>query len=444
MSYIPHTEQDRQQMLAAIGVTTIEDLFDAVPPSHRFPKLKMPEALSEMEIAAEMQALADANDHAGNFAIFRGAGAYHHFTPSAVNHILLRGEFYTAYTPYQPELSQGTLQAIFEYQSMMVALTGMDAANASHYDGATSLAEAVTVAIEAGRMKRKKIILSPNIHPQYREVVRTYHQGRGLNIVGDDQPNTVAQLIEMLDTDTAMLAVQYPNFFGQIEDFKALEQKVHAVGALLVFVVNPVALALLKSPADWGADIAVGEGQPLGVGLGFGGPYVGFFAVRTEYVRKIAGRIVGETVDQEGRRAYVMTLRPREQDIKREKASSNICTNQGLMALAACVHMSLMGKNGLKKVAELCYHKAHYAAAEIEKLAAYSVDRSLPFFHEFVVKCPKPVEEINAALLEEGIVGGYDLGQDYPQLKDHMLIAVTETNSKAEIDALVEALGKVS
>lgn len=443
MSYIPHTEQDRQQMLAAIGVTTIEDLFDAVPPSHRFPKLAMPEPLSEMEIAAEMQALADANDHAGNFAVFRGAGAYHHFTPSVVNHILLRGEYYTAYTPYQPELSQGTLQAIFEYQSMMCALTGMDAANASHYDGATSLAEAVTVALEAGRMKRKKIILSPYIHPQYREVVRTYHQGRGLEIVGDDKPHTVAELIDLLDTNTAMLAIQYPNFLGQIEDLKALAQKVHAVGALLVFVANPIALALLKPPSDYGADIVVGEGQPLGVGLGFGGPYVGFFGVRSEYVRKIAGRIVGETVDMEGRKAYVMTLRPREQDIKREKATSNICTNQGLMALAACVYMSLMGKNGLKKVAELCYHKAHYAASQIEKLDGYSVDRTLPFFHEFVVKCPKPVAEINAALLDEGIIGGYDLGQDYPHLKDHMLIAVTETNSKAEIDALVEVLGAV-
>lgn len=444
MSYIPHTEQDRQQMLAAIGVTTIEDLFDAVPPSHRFPKLNMPEAMSEMEIAAELQALADANDHAGNFAVFRGAGAYHHFTPSVVNHILMRGEFYTAYTPYQPELSQGTLQAIFEYQSMMCALTGMDAANASHYDGATSLAEAVTVALDAGRMKRRRVILSSGIHPQYREVVRTYHQGRGLEIVGDDSPRTVAQLVELLDTRTAMLAVQYPNFLGQIEDFKELAQKVHAVGALLVFVSNPVALAMLKAPADLGADIVVGDGQPLGAGLGFGGPYVGFFGVRSEYVRKIAGRIVGETVDTQGRKAYVMTLRPREQDIKREKASSNICTNQGLMALAACIHMSLMGKNGLRKVAELCYHKAHYAAAQIELVQGYTVDRTLPFFNEFVVKCPAPVEKINAALLEEGIIGGYDLGLDFPHLKQHMLIAVTETNSKAEIDALVEAMGKVS
>lgn len=444
MSYIPHTEVERQQMLAKIGVTTIEDLFDAVPASHRFPKIDIPPAFSEMEIAAELQALAEANEHAGDFVLFRGAGAYHHFIPSAVNHILLRGEFYTAYTPYQPEVSQGTLQSIFEYQSMMCALTGMDAANASHYDGATSLAEAVTMAVEVGRFKRKKIILSSNIHPQYREVVRTYNQGRDLTIVGDDKPATVADLVAQLDQNTAMLAVSYPNFFGQIEDFKTLAEKVHAVGALLVMVVNPIALSLFQSPGELGADIVVGEGQPLGIPLSFGGPYLGFFATRTEYVRKIAGRIIGETVDQQGRRAYVMTLRPREQDIRREKASSNICTNQGLMALAASVYLSLMGKNGLRKVGELCYHKAHYAANEIEKIAGYSVDRSLPFFNEFVVKCPRPVQEINEALIGAGIIGGYDLGKDYPHLKDHMLVCVTEVNSKAEIDALVEELGRLS
>lgn len=431
-------------MLAAVGVTTIEDLFDAVPATHRFPKIDIPPALSEYEIAVELKAYAEANDHAGNFAIFRGAGAYHHFVPSAVNHILLRGEFYTAYTPYQPELSQGTLQAVFEYQSMMCGLTGMDAANASHYDGATSLAEAVTVALDVARFKRSKVILSHSIHPQYREVVRTYHQGRQIEIVGDDQPRSAAELAGLIDDTTAMVAVQYPNFFGQIEDLKDLAEKTHAAGALLVMVVNPVALGILKSPADLGADIAVGEGQPLGIGLQFGGPYLGFFSIKQEYVRKIAGRIIGETIDSDGRRAYVMTLRPREQDIKREKASSNICTNQGLMALAACVHMSLLGKNGLRQVAELCYHKAHYAAAEIDKLAGYSVDRTLPFFNEFVVKCPVPVEKVNAALLEQGIIGGYDLGADYPHLADHMLIAVTETNSKAEIDALVETLRTLS
>ncbi|MBZ0288964.1 MAG: aminomethyl-transferring glycine dehydrogenase subunit GcvPA, partial [Anaerolineae bacterium] len=348
-----------------------------------------------------------------------------------------------AYTPYQPELSQGTLQATFEYQSMICALTGMDAANASHYDGATSLAEAVTVAVEAARRKRTKIIVSPAINPQYRAVMRTYHQGTNIKFVGDKGRADISDLIDMLDENTAMLAVQYPNFFGQIDDFKLLADKVHEAGALLVVVANPLALALFKSPGELGADICVGEAQPLGIPLSFGGPYLGYFAVKFDYVRRIAGRIIGETVDQDGKRAYVMTLRPREQDIRREKASSNICTNQGLMALAACVYMSLMGKHGLRKVAELCYHKAHYAAQQINALDGFTVDMSKPFFNEFVVKCPRPVRDVNAALSQQGIIGGYDLGRDYPHLKDHKLVCVTEMNAKAEIDALVKALNEV-
>lgn len=442
-SYIPHTEVERQQMLAAIGVTTIEDLFEAVPASHRFPALDLPAPMSEMEVSAEMAAMADANEHAQDFAIFRGAGAYHHFSPSVVNHILMRGEFYTAYTPYQPEVSQGTLQAIFEYQSMMCALTGMDAANASHYDGATSLAEAVTVAVDVSRNKRSRIVLSAGIHPQYREVVRTYHQGRKLEIVGDEEIRNAAALADLIDNQTAMVAVAYPNFLGQIEDISLLAEKAHAAGALLIVVANPMALALLKSPGELGADIVVGEGQPLGIPMSFGGPYVGFFATRNEYVRKIAGRIVGETVDADGRRAYVMTLRPREQDIRREKASSNICTNQGLMALAACVYMSLMGRNGLRQVAELNYHKAHYAAQQINAVPGFSVDFSKPFFNEFAVKCPKSVEEINDTLIEEGIIGGYDLQADYG-LENTMLLCVTEMNSKDEIDMLVSLLRRMS
>jgi glycine cleavage system P protein (glycine dehydrogenase) subunit 1 len=440
MSYIPHTEVERQQMLAAIGVTTIEDLFEAVPASHRFPKLDLPDAMSEMDIVGEMTAMAEANEHAGDFALFRGAGAYHHFIPAVVNHTLLRGEFLTAYTPYQPEVSQGTLQSVFEYQSMMCALTGMDAANASHYDGATSLAEALTMAFEVKRGKRKKFIMSHAINPQYREVARTYNQGRDIEIVGDEQARTINELLELLDDNTAMLAVAYPNFFGQIEDFSTLAEKVHEKGALLCIIANPMALALFKSPGELGADIVIGEGQTMGIPLSFGGPYLGFFATKQKYVRKIAGRIVGETADEEGRRAYVMTLRPREQDIRREKASSNICTNQGLMALAACVYMSAMGRNGLRKVAELNYHKAHYAAKEIGDIDGYKVLDDKPFFNEFAVKCLKPVDEINEALIQEGIIGGYDLGADYPHLKDHMLIAVTEMNSKEEIDALVAIL----
>ncbi|MFN8530097.1 MAG: aminomethyl-transferring glycine dehydrogenase subunit GcvPA [Anaerolineae bacterium] len=444
MGYIPHTDAERQQMLSTIGVTTIEDLFEAVPAAYRFPALKLPKAMSEMEITAEMQALAEANEHAGDYAIFRGAGAYHHFSPSVVNHMLLRGEFYTAYTPYQPELSQGTLQAIFEYQSMICSLTGMDAANASHYDGATSLAEAVTVAVEVGRKKRDKILLSPYIHPHYRAVTRTYHQGSSIRFVGDEGPATVEDLIGLLDENTAMVAIAYPNFLGQIEEISKLAAAAHRVGALLCVVANPMALAILKSPGELGADIVVGDGQPLGIPLSFGGPYVGYFAIRSDYVRRIAGRIVGETLDKEGKRAYVMTLRPREQDIKREKASSNICTNQGLMALAATVYLAAMGKQGLRKAAELSYHKAHYAADQIAKVPGFSVDRSRPFFHEFAVKCPRPVSEINDKLMQRGIVGGYDVSHDYLYHPDTMLLCVTEMNRKAEIDTLVDVLKEIA
>ena len=444
MSYIPHTEAETGEMLAAIGVDSIGELFDAVPEAHRFPSLDLPPPMSEMEVAAEMLAISEVNDHAQDYALFRGAGAYHHFIPSVVNHILLRAEFYTAYTPYQPEVSQGTLQATYEYQSMMCALTGMDAANASHYDGATSLAEAVTVALEVARHKRRKIILSPAIHPQYREVVRTYHQGRDIRIIGDRGQAGMIELVEMLDENTAMLAVQYPNFFGQIDNIAALAEAVHEVGALLVVIANPMALSLLRSPGELGADIVVGEGQPMGIPLSFGGPYLGYFAIRQKYVRKIAGRIIGETLDAEGKRAFVMTLRPREQDIKRERATSNICTNQGLMALAASIYMALMGKNGLRKVGELNYHKAHYAADRINQLDGFSVDMSKPFFNEFVVACPRNVADINKALLEEGIIGGLDLGQHYFHLDDRMLVCVTETNSKEEIDHLVDVLEGLS
>jgi len=445
MSYIPHTAADRQAMLAAIGVESIEDLFDAVPEKYRFPELALPNPLSEMEVLAELQGLQAANASAQEFPLFLGAGAYHHFIPSAVNHILLRGEFYTAYTPYQPEVSQGTLQAIFEYQSMLCALTGMEAANASHYDGATSLAEAIIVAINEARGKRRKIVLSAGINPQYREVVRTYMQGQDVTFVGDDRVRTPAELLELVDDQTAMLAAAYPNFFGQIEDFTGLAGKLHSQKVLLALVADPILLGLFKSPGELGADMAVGEGQPLGIPLSFGGPYLGYFACTKQLVRKISGRIIGETQDKEGRRAFVMTLRPREQDIRREKATSNICTNQGLMALAAGIYLSLMGKCGLKTVANLCYQKAHYAAREVDALDGFSVDWSKPFFKEFMVRCPLPVGEINAALLEDyGIIGGYDLGRDYPELANTMLIAVTEMNSREEIDALVTALKEIT
>jgi glycine dehydrogenase subunit 1 len=445
MAYIPHTEDDRRSMLAAIGVKRIEDLFAAVPKEVRFPDLNLPESISEMEIMEELQALSEANLETSHVSCFLGAGAYNHFIPAVVDHILRRNEFYTAYTPYQPEISQGTLQAIFEYQSLMCNLTGMEVSNASHYDGATALAEAVIMALNQHRGKRRKVVLSAAIHPHYRQVVRTYTQGMGLTIVGDDTLNNgTAELAAMLDEETTLVAVQYPDFLGRIDDFKALGEAAHAAGALLCVVVNPLALGLLVPPGEFGADIVVGDGQSLGIPLSYGGPYVGIFTTRQKYVRKMAGRLAGETVDSRGQRGFVLTLTPREQHIRREHATSNICTNQALMALATAVYLSVMGKAGLRKVAELCYHKAHYAAEQIAALKGYSLWGKAPFFHEFVVACPKPVAEINARLLEWDILGGYDLGRDYEALDGHMLISVTEMNSKEAIDDLVTALEEVA
>lgn len=443
MTYIPHTDADRKAMLQAIGVQSIEDLFADIPEGVRFPQLDLPGPLSEMEVMQELAELAASNAEVGRYPCFLGAGAYHHYLPSVVDHILLRGEFYTAYTPYQPEVSQGTLQTIYEYQSMICALTGMEVANASHYDGATSLAEAVIVAVSHFRSRRAKIILAPAVHPQYRAVVRTYTQGMGLTITGDERPEAEpADLVEAVDGDTALFVVQYPDFLGRIEALGGLADRVHAAGALLCVVANPIALGLLKPPGLFGADIVVGEGQPLGIPLSYGGPYLGFFATREQYVRRMAGRLVGETLDRDGRRGYVLTLSTREQHIRREKATSNICTNQGLMAIAATVYLAAMGKCGLPKVAELCYHKAHYAAREIARLRGYEVIQTRPFFHEFVVRCPRPVSEINAHLFDDwGILGGYDLGPEYPHLQQHMLLAVTEMNSREQIDSLVSALG---
>ncbi len=464
MTYVPHTEADREAMLAAVGVERVQDLFHDVPADCRFPGLNLPEPLSEMELMAELQALSEENLDVGHFPSFLGAGVYNHYVPRIVDHVISRSEFYTAYTPYQPEISQGTLQSIFEYQSMICALTGMEVANASHYDGATSTAEAVIMALNAGRGRRKRVILSPGLHPEYRAVVRTYTQGMGLDIVGD-APSTrpgdagrvpdadLGDLVSLLDKNTACLVVQNPNFFGQIEDpstgsgpgLTELADKVHAVKALLVVVADPVSLGLLKPPGEYGADIVVGEGQSLGNGLNYGGPYLGFFACREKDVRKMAGRLVGQTVDAEGKRGFVLTLSTREQHIRRERATSNICTNQALNALAMAVHLAALGPAGLRRLAEICYHKAHYAAAQIAALDGYEVVGDKPFFKEFVVRCPAPVREINDYLLEEwGILGGYDLGRDYPQMENHMLVCVTEVIRREEIDALVEALAKVA
>ncbi len=446
MTYLPHTEADIQAMLEAVGVKSVDDLFQDVPASVRFPKLDLSDGFSQMEAAWILEELANTNLAGGKTAIFLGAGAYNHYIPPVINHILLRGEFYTAYTPYQPEVSQGTLQAIFEYQSMICALTGMEVSNASHYDGATSLAEAAIMALNHFRGKRKRIVLCSGVHPEYRDVVHTYTQGMGVEIVGDTACWVdMDKLVALIDDNTSLVAVAYPNFFGEVDPIEKAIAAAHEHGSLACVVADPVALGLLRPPGWMGADIVVGEGQGLGIPLSFGGPYLGFFTTREQYVRKMAGRLVGQTVDVDGEIGFVLTLATREQHIRREKATSNICSNQGLMALAAAVYMSVMGKHGLRKVAELCYHKSHYAAGEIERLDGYKVMQSKPFVKEFVIQCPKPVDEINAYLLDEyGIIGGYDLGERYPERENQMLVAVTEMNTRDEIEDFVRGLAEVA
>ena len=446
--FTPHTKADREAMLNTIGVERIEDLFKDLPAAHRFPELNLPPALTEMEVLTELQDIAWANDSARELVCFLGAGAYNHYSPAAVDAILQRGEFYTAYTPYQPEISQGTLQTIFEYQSMIAGLTGMDVCNASHYDGATAVAEAVNMAYHNFRGKRPKVVLSPALHPHYRETVRTYTQDSEITLVGDQGQVGISDgpqaLIPLIDETTSLVVVAYPDFFGRVYDFTELAEAVHQAGALLSVSVNPMALGLLKAPGEFGADIVTGEGQSLGIPLSYGGPYLGLFATRQKFVRKMAGRLAGETEDNRGQRAYVLTLTAREQHIRRERATSNICTNQGLLALAATVYLSLLGRHGLRQVSELNYQKAHYAAKQIAEIEGYELWSENDFFNEFVIRCPKPAQEIFDHLLEHNLLAGYPLGVDYPGLEDHLLIAVTEMNSKDDIDWLVAGLEEVS
>jgi glycine dehydrogenase subunit 1 len=329
---------------------------------------------------------------------------------------------------------------------MVAELTGMEVVNASHYDGATSMAEAAIMSVNVSNGKRTKILVSPSVHPQYRQVLRTYLPGGSMTVVGDEDPTaTLDELKTRLDGETACLIVQNPTFFGDLLDVEGLADVVHGAGALLVVVANPIiSLGLLKPPGSYGADIVVAEGQPLGAGLNFGGPYLGIFASLEKYVRKMPGRLVGETVDSEGRRGYVLTLSTREQHIRREKATSNICTNQGLVALMAAMYLSYMGKTGLRAVAELCYHKAHYAAAKFSAVSGYKVLTEGPFFNEFVLQCPKPIAEINDALWKKGFLGGYDLQRDYPHALNQMLVCVTELNTIQQIDRLAGELEKLS
>lgn len=440
----PHTDSDREQMLKTIGADSLEDLFQVVPQKHRFPKLDLPPRLSEMEAYDVVRDLSEGNETYRDMPMFLGAGAYNHYIPAAVDSILRRGEFYTAYTPYQPEISQGTLQSIFEFQSHIVNLTGMDVSNASHYDGATAAAEAINMASVIFRGKRQKAIISPALHPHYRQTIDTYFEPTDIEIIQADLAPSLGPecLFDLIDESTAVVLVQYPDFFGRVYDYSELAKKVHEAGALLAVSVNPTALGLLRPPSDFDADIVSGEGQPLGIPLSYGGPYLGLLATKDEYVRSIAGRLVGETVDVNGQRGYVLTLSTREQHIRREKASSNICTNQGLMALAASVYLSLLGREGLREVANLCYQKAHYAAQQISSLKGFELWSDTPFFHEFVIKGPQSAADTNKHLLENGIMGGYDLSQEYPGLEDCILFAVTEMNTKEQIDYLISMLAE--
>jgi glycine dehydrogenase subunit 1 len=428
--YIANTDEDRRRMLDAVGVATADDLFADIPPPFRIEGLGLPPALSELELMREMAALADKNVVAANgIASFLGAGAYRHFIPSTVGHVIGRSEYYTAYTPYQPEISQGTLQTMFELQSLTCELTGMDVANAGMYDGASALAEACLMACRITR--RERIAVHSSVNPGWLAVVRTYASGPGLAVdaVGDDGA-----------TDQhACLAVQQPAFLGALGDVWELGERAHAAGALYVAAVDPISLGMLAPPGEYGADIAVAEGQSLGWPLNYGGPWIGLFTCKSDYLRQMPGRIVGRAKDFEGRTGYVLTLQTREQHIRRERATSNICTSQQLVGLANTVYLTTVGKHGLRTIAEACYHKAHYAAAVIDALPGYSVDLGAPFFKEFVVRCPKPPAEIAARLLEHDIIGGLDVSS---QAENGMLLCVTEMNTRAEIERLRDAMAE--
>ncbi|MCX6021469.1 MAG: aminomethyl-transferring glycine dehydrogenase subunit GcvPA [Chloroflexi bacterium] len=435
-SYIPNTEADRRAMLDRIGAGSVEDLFADIPVGQRISGLKLPPQLTEMELRRELARLAARNtavDGLGETACFLGGGAYRHYIPSAVASIQSRSEFSTAYTPYQPEISQGTLQHTYEFQSMLCQLTGMDAANTGMYDGATALAEA---ALMAARLTgRSKIVALAGVRPTDVEVVRAYCAGPELAVV--ELPLGAPPHV---DADAACVLVQSPNFFGQIEDLRAWSDAAHAAGALLVVSVNPVSLGLLKPPGAYGADIVVGEAQSLGNAPAYGGPYVGIFACRDAYLRQLPGRIVGRTNDHEGRTGYVLTLQTREQHIRRERATSNICTSQTLVALGATVYLALVGPKGLREIAELCYHKAHYAAQQIAALPGYALALPGHFFHEFVVQCPIPPGEVNRRLLERDIIGGIDVSDRVP---GGLLLCVTELNPRDEIERLIAALSEI-
>lgn len=505
MPYIPHTDTDIREMLAATGMANLDELFSSIPKELRLAKpLALPPTLSEMEATKLLSELADKNTNVAQTPSFLGAGCYNHFVPAVIDHLAHRSEFYTAYTPYQPEISQGVLTTFFEYQTMMCELTGMEVSNASLYDGATALAEAILMALHItnkkparpdgprptgrafGRGSGGKVIVSKAIHPEYRATVKTWLEDLDINIVEIDCTNgatSLEALEKALDNNTACVAYQSPNFFGIIEPVDEIVKLTRKhENTVVINVVNPISLGILKPPGEYGVDpvrdrscqrddcsdgekhsnsagqpnkdissntkpnisngvdIVVGDAQPLGNRMFFGGPHLGFMATKMVHIRKMPGRIVGETVDNKGRRGFVLTLSTREQHIRREKATSNICSNQALCAIRTAIYLAAVGKEGLKQIASLCLQKAHYAADKIAKIKGFKLLFSNPYFNEFVIQCPEGPERVNKKLLENNIIGGLALKRFYPELKDAMLLCVTEMNTKEEIDKLVNTI----
>lgn len=444
--YLPMTDADKAEMLKTIGVESTEELFSDIPSKVRLDReLNIKKPSSEYELKNELAAMAAKNKNTIDNASFLGAGVYDHFIPSVVDHVISRSEFYTAYTPYQPEISQGELQAIFEFQTMICELTGMPVANSSMYDGGTSLAEAVN--LSSAHTKKKKIIVSKAVHPESRAVIHSYATGPELEIVEIDHKDGVTdldQLAKELDENTASVVVQYPNFFGQIEPMEKIQELI-ATQKKAMFIVssNPLALGYLTPPSEFGADIVVGDAQVFGISAQYGGPHCGYFTTTEKLMRKVPGRLVGETVDEDGVRGYVLTLQAREQHIRRDKATSNICSNQALNALASSVAMSSLGKNGVITMSKLNMQKARYAKKAFAD-AGIPVTFNGSIFNEFVIELKKPVSEVNNQLIEKGIIGGYDLGFYYPELKNHMLVAVTEIRTKEQIDAFVKEVGDIN
>ena len=446
MAYTQNTPEDIAEMLAAIGVGSVDDLFEPIPEAVRLGRpLDIPGALSEPEILRHLGEKAARNVPLSGQPSFLGAGIYRHHIPSIVDALASRSEFATSYTPYQPEASQGTLEAIFEYQTMICQLTGMDVSNASHYDGATSAAEAALMTVDATR--RSRVLYSAGLHPHAKAVLRTYadysETGASEIPLAGGRLDLDA-LRQEIGEDVAGVILQTPNFYGNIEEATEVGRIVREAGALLVASVDPISLGLLAPPGSYGADIAVGEGQAIGNPVSYGGPYFGFLAARERHLRKMPGRIAGRTTDAQGRTAYVLTLQAREQHIRRAKATSNICTNQGLCALRGAIYLTALGKQGLREVAELSLRKAHYAAEAIEERTVFRKVHEAPFFREFAIEGPVPASEANRRLLEAGIIGGYDLGRDDPAQANRMLLAFTELNTRADIDRLIAALGEIT